>query len=161
MAGSKDRPFVANRYSRFLSKVNHHNFSPVKCWEWRGASKGNGYGNIKVGRQNQGAHRYAYMLFVNGVIPVGLDVCHTCDNRCCVNPDHLFLGTRKENVADMVSKGRGAGGCRKHLKEDQIQEIRQRLAAGLQPRRIANQMNVNYHTITSIKRGESYGGIGQ
>lgn len=154
-------PFIQNRYGRFLSKVKHRDFSSTECWTWCGASKGNGYGNVRMGKKNETAHRHAYKLFVSPNIPDGMDVCHSCDNRCCVNPDHLFIGTRRENMAAMKQKGRGAGGARKHLREDQIQEIRQRLAAGVSPRQIANQLGVNYGTVTSIKRGESYVGLGK
>lgn len=148
--------FIPNRYTRFLAKVDHKGFSPNACWVWTGASKGNGYGNVSIKGRQEGAHRYAYRLFVSPEIPDGMDVCHTCDNRACVNPDHLFVGTRAENAADMVSKGRAAGGNRKHLREYQVQEIRQRLAAGLSPRQISSQMNVNYYTVTAIQRGASY-----
>jgi len=152
---SEHRAFIPNKYTRFLSKVNAHGFDPNVCWEWKGGGKGNGYGNIKTERGHMGAHRAAYYLFC-GDVPDGLDVCHTCDNRFCVNPDHLFVATRKINVADMVSKGRAAGGNRKHLKECQVQHIRQRLHAGDSARKIANQLDINYNTITAIKRGDSY-----
>lgn len=155
------RPFIPNAYTRFFQKVDVVQFDPDACWIWKGASKGNGYGHVSVGGKNVPAHRHAYTLFVSKEIPAGMDVCHTCDTRSCVNPDHLFIGTRSENMADMKLKGRGAGGHRKHLKENQVQEIRQRLAAGVQPRRIANQMNVNYSTVASIKEGKSYGRIGK
>lgn len=149
---------IPHRFTRFLSKVNTHGADPSVCWGWTGAAKGNGYGHINVDGRSMTAHRYAYTLF-NGVeVADGLDVCHTCDNRCCVNPDHLFLGTRAENVADMRAKGRAAGGNRKHLRESQVQHIRQRLASGMSPRLIAEQMDVNYHTITAIKEGRSYVG---
>lgn len=155
------RAYIPNHYTRFFQKVNTHGFDPDACWEWTGASKSNGYGNARFNGINWPAHRLAYFLFVSPNVADFLDVCHTCDNRCCVNPDHLFLGTRADNMADMKAKGRGAGGNRKHLSERQVQEIRQRLAAGHQPRRIANQMNVNYGTVTAIKEGRSYVGIGQ
>lgn len=151
----KDRPFTPNIYTRFLSKVKVEDFNSKDCWVWKGAGKGNGYGSMSVDKKQQPAHRIAYKLFC-GEIPDRLEVCHICDNRFCVNPDHLFLGTRKENMEDMVRKGRGDGGCRKHLNEGQVQEIRRRLITGHSPRRIANQMNVNYHTITAIKRKDSY-----
>ncbi len=64
-------------------------------------------------------------------------------------------------MQDMKAKGRGAGGNRKHLKENQVQEIRRRLGAGHEPRKIANQMDVNYGTVTAIKEGRSYVGIGE
>ncbi|MGV1768758.1 HNH endonuclease [Agrobacterium vitis] len=145
-----------NKFTAFLQKADTHGMNPDVCWEWLGAGKGNGYGHTSHG----GAHRRAYQLFI-GEVPDDMDVCHRCDNRFCVNPDHLFLGTRAVNMADMKHKGRGAGGSRKHLREHQVQEIRRRLAAGTPPKIIAETMDVNYATITAIKEGRSYERVGQ
>lgn len=142
---------MASYAMAFLRKANTNRLHPEKCWPWVGAGKGNGYGHTSRGP----AHRVAYELFV-GEVPNGMDVCHKCDNRSCVNPDHLFLGTRAENMADMKAKGRGAGGCRKHLREDQVQEIRRRLAAGIPQAEIARAMEVNRGTVSAIKKGKSY-----
>jgi DNA-binding transcriptional regulator YiaG len=137
----------------FLRKAQTNRLHPEMCWPWIGAGKGNGYGHTSRGP----AHRVSYELFV-GPVPEGMDVCHKCDNRACVNPDHLFLGTRAENMADMKAKGRGAGGCRKHLREHQIQEIRRRLAVGVPQSEIARAMNINRGTVSAIKQGKSYVG---
>lgn len=137
----------------FLRKADTNRLHPEMCWPWIGAGKGNGYGHTSRGP----AHRVSYELFV-GPVPEGMDVCHRCDNRACVNPDHLFVGTRAENMADMKAKGRGAGGCRKHLREHQVQEVRRRLSAGVPQADIARTMNIHRSTVSAIKQGKSYGG---
>lgn len=79
--------------------------SPDDCWEWSGWIGSNGYGGFHAEGKHVRAHRFSWQLH-NTKIPRGMCICHTCDNRKCVNPNHLFVGTYKDNVHDSMKKGR-------------------------------------------------------
>lgn len=129
------------------------------CWNWTGANKGNGYGHTSRGP----AHRRSFQIFV-GTIPEGHDVCHKCDNRACVNPGHLFTGTRLENMRDCVAKGRQARGDRlKTRKGDKSQfaklswdDVRAIRASTAPAKQLAAQYKVSSDNINRIRRNETW-----
>ena len=157
-----------NHYStvaeRFWKKVEIRDEND--CWSWKGArSRGTGYGSFTVGTNLRvGAHRYMYEL-LNGHIPEGLFVMHTCDNPICVNPHHLMLGTHNENMQDMANKKRACCGERHHkskLTEGEVRLIRDLYQQGLTQVRLAeifgvSQANIGYIVNFDIWRGISNG----
>jgi len=82
---------------------------PGGCWLWTGSINKDGYGQVRIDKQTLKVHRLAWEE-VNGPIPDGLRVCHHCDVPACCNPAHLFIGTQRDNVTDMINKGRFKGG---------------------------------------------------
>lgn len=96
---------MTNLQQRFENKIAYE--PNTGCWLWTGSLSYKGYGRFNVDGINNSAHRVSYQLF-KGSIPDGLHIIHSCDVRCCVNPDHLSVGTNYDNVQDRVSKGRSA-----------------------------------------------------
>ena len=101
--------FTSNveRFERHIMRENSG------CWRWTGFIRASGYGHFTLrhgkNRYTRGtAHRAAWTLY-RGTIPAGMFVCHHCDNPSCVNPDHLFVGTARDNTNDMMRKGRRVG----------------------------------------------------
>lgn len=133
------------------------------CHYWIGHATDSGYGHFTINYKNIRAHRMSYMLY-KGEITDGLVVCHTCDNTLCVNPDHLFLGTNKDNYLDMVKKGRrwitkvGEEAGASKLTEDQVKEILS-LKGVLSQSKIAKKFSVSQSNIWFIHNGKSWKNI--
>ncbi len=141
------------------------------CWKWLGTKDRRGYGRLNLGRRGHGiakAHRVSYALHFGD--PGDLEVCHRCDNPACVNPNHLFLGTHADNMADMAQKGyrkgiydgpthrnRGEKNGQSKLTEDDVQKIRTAATAGEKSQRqIAKEFGIRRQTISRIVRGECW-----
>jgi hypothetical protein len=131
------------------------------CWEWQAVRTRNGYGNFKrataTGRMVM-AHRMAWEL-THGAPTPGLDVCHRCDNRGCVRPSHLFLGTHRENMADAVAKRRmrrGEEHGQSKLTHAQVAEVRQLAARGESLAALGRRFNVSASAVRKVLRGETW-----
>lgn len=146
--------------SRFRAKVDRRGVD--ECWLWRGTITVGGYGQFSVGARSAGsvrAHRFAFELEI-GPIPAGLQVCHRCDVRACVNPAHLFLGTAAENQHDKGRKGRAAKGEQNggggKLTESDVRSIRELLATGRSRQAIGEQFGVSGTEVGFIASGRHW-----
>lgn len=137
---------------RFWGKVQKTN----GCWIWTGAKKSQGYGAFRFDGRTVRAHRFSFELH-NGAVPSGKEIGHSCDNRACVNPHHLFICTHAENMRDMRQKGRSLLGEKQHrhkLTEAEVMLIRSSPKTG---RALARQFGVGEATISFIKSGQRWG----
>lgn len=152
---------------RFFAKVNRDGPVPShrpdlgRCHVWTGAIGANGYGRFGIAKRTHQAHRVAFFL-AEGRWPEHCAL-HRCDNRACVNRDHLFEGTQAENLADMLAKGRhsraGARGernCFARLTAEQVAQIRVALAAGTARGVVAARFGVDKTCIGLIHRRDTW-----
>lgn len=127
------------------------------CWIWERQLDDNGYGTIRIDGAMTKAHRASWAAF-KGPIPRGTKVLHQCDIRCCVNPDHLFLGTQLDNMQDMISKGRqanfaGEANTNSKLTESQVAEIRESPLGYVE---LGKRYGVGKSMIGNIKTGKNW-----
>lgn len=146
--------------ARFWSKVEKTD----TCWLWRGAKSGLGYGRVKIKGKLYSPHALSY-AWHNRDDPKGFDVCHHCDTPACVNPAHLFKGSRSLNVRDCIRKGRhvkptvyARGERINHAKltEAKVQVIRKRIQHGDKPSAIARDFLVDESAIRQIRDGKTW-----
>lgn len=140
-------------YEKFVVK------NPEGCWDWKGCAPTNpGYGQFRFEMKHERAHRASWILH-NGEIPEGKHVLHSCDNRLCSRPDHLFLGNQTTNMIDKTKKGRvpkGENHYKSKLTLETVKKIREMIALGKKGREIAKLFNIDYRQVSSIKTYRSW-----
>jgi len=151
-----------------LLRWNGWDVTDGDCWEYRGPRFANGYGQIKVLKIPRLAHRVAYELWVSQ-IPEGLVIRHKCDNKPCINPDHLETGTVQDNVRDRDQRGRTANGNRGKgkLTDSEALDVRltlakieDRIIRGKEYERLAEEYGVSKSSIQNIHLGKNYRHVG-
>jgi len=148
--------FKMNDVERFWSKVN----KTEGCWNWTASLNTSGYGQSKLNGKNVLAHRLSYVMNHPNTINLlegrrEICVCHKCDNPKCVNPAHLFLGSKADNMKDMVAKGRMIGNVK--LTEDDVREIRTQYATGgITLKKLAREYEVSLEGIHAIIRRRTW-----
>src|SRR6266581_4523071 len=140
---------------RFWGKVEKRGLD--ECWLWQGSIHHSGYGHFGYQHKVQHAHRVAYQL-TYGVIPPGIEVCHKCDVKNCVNPNHLFLGTHNDNMQDMWKKQRhpriqDTSRWTSKLSERDVLQIRLLRQQGISNVQIAAMFHVQPSTTSRIVNG--------
>ena len=122
------------------------------CHVWFGDFYSCGYGRISFRGKSTNAHRVAWIL-TKGRLPQGVFVLHRCDNRACVNVEHLFLGSQRDNIIDMYKKGRGARGEKNgqaKINSEQVKQIRERTISGESQRSLANKFGISKTSIARV-----------
>ena len=137
---------------RFWNKVDIR--GPDDCWNWTAGRMKTGYGSFRIYSRNYKSSQAVWML-TNGKIPPGMYVCHHCDNKICVNPRHLFLGTPADNARDMWAKGRGVSGRgilngKTKITDEQVMELRILFQNGMPKKELADLFHICVQYVGSI-----------
>lgn len=150
-----------NDIKKLFSKINYPG-NNVDCWLWVAGKDRNGYGDFRINKTYR-AHRLVYEYYF-GQIPLNMMVCHKCDNPSCCNPDHLFLGNHKINMADMKNKGRSAKGSKQGTSKFTEKDIADIILDGYNYKyssmsEIANKYSVSVTIISNILEGKFWSHI--
>lgn len=158
LGGTKNHAPPEERFWRFVEKFDG-------CWKWSG-KKNNGYGTFSKGSKKDGyflAHRFSWELHNKRSIPDGMFVMHKCDNPDCCNPEHLIIGTPKENTQDMIAKGRrrlvaplGAENGKSVLNEEKVKFIR---SSDFSHTKLAKLLEVSPNCVRGIRIGRTWAHI--
>lgn len=154
---------IKNKLDQVLTNINKSG----DCWLWQGPLDQKGYGNISFAGKTWRTHRLFYTRY-KGLIPLGLEICHSCDHPACVNPSHLWLGTHEDNMTDMANKGRakapdhhGENNNLSKLTEIQVADIRERYKGrGIGPsqQKLADEFGLHQSTISYIISHRNWNG---
>lgn len=133
---------------------------PDDCWLWQRSTNNCGYGNVAFGSNTYPAHRIAWELANDRAVADGMSICHTCDNPPCCNPAHLFEAPHRDNILDMIAKGRhdyvgvkGSANPRAKLTEEQAYEIK---FSGLSRLQLAAKHHCLPETVDGIRAGRNW-----
>lgn len=143
MAKKRIYPDLITRFWKYVDKTDD-------CWTWTGYIR-SGYGSLISNKKNVSTHRLSWKMH-KGEIPEGMMVCHKCDNKRCVNPDHLFLGDAQTNMADCAIKNRRP----RKLTQEQLLKVRHELCGKHSQRAIGRMMNISHTTIRRIANNSLY-----
>lgn len=155
------------RLERLKKSFEKHVIRQEGCWDWKGSKTPFGYAVMSCRREigPDRGHRASWLIY-RGKIEKEMHVCHSCDNPICTNPDHLWLGTHKQNNDDKILKGRsnnappptkkGSENGSSKLNEEQVREIKKMISQGRSCGKIAKEFDVSATTIKRIRNGENW-----
>lgn len=142
---------------RLLSNLN---IDANGCWNWQGNFSPNGYGMLGINGKTHSAHRTSYEFHSGQTIPKGMMVCHRCNNKRCINPDHLYIGTHNDNMRDvaMTDVHKGENNAKAILTQSQVLEIKTHIRERrIVYRKIAEMYGVSRQAIKDIASGRTWG----